>query len=370
MRVLGALCPALALLGTIALTTAAMASAPAASAPVLAIPQTYASADAAFDPAAANRRVSAPFRLGGKTVAQSFGYDDSANVLYTAQVDSTKNAEKQGDVLITKICNARTSKKYGVIHLKGFGHGTSIGVEPYRSGAARTNCGAHAPDAYLWVEVDSAPNQDGRGCGRKLARILFRAGRSYSYADGRISVTDAKGRPSPTPARVFDPVPGATQLAPSYDPTSDRLLLHYLRGQDWHYSLFDRADILDDKTPADLIAPLTAPAGSEPDRGKQEYFQGFAFHGAWIYTLVGYRDRPITRITAFRTDGSSARSATVPASLHRMLASRYATYEPEGMALRVLADGSVRLRWGLSVGKAGISKGTFNRKLTIYELRP
>jgi hypothetical protein len=328
-------------------------------------------AERPISPSAPDRQVNAAFRLGGKTVAQTFAYDNTMNVLYTSQVDSNRNAEKQGDLLVTKICNAGTSKRYGTVHLRNFGHSTSIGVEPTDPSprAKRRSCGAKPKNAYLWIEVDSTPDYGGRGAGRKLARILFGAGQTYTYADGAITVTTAKGAKVATTAQVFDLLPGAIRLAPAYDPTTDRLLVHYNADGAWHYALYDRSAILQHGRDApDLIGPdMVPPAVSESDLTKKEYLQGIALHAGWIYTLVGYRDLPITRITAFRTDGSAASSATVSASVHRILLRKYRTYEPEGLAFRILADGTARLRWGMSVGRSGISNGAFNRKLVILE---
>ena len=250
-----------------------------------------------------------------------------------------------------------------------FGHGTSLGVEPVQRDAARRNCPAKPADAYLWLEVDSQPNSEGRGCGKKLARIRYHSGWTYTYSDGAITVSDGRGKPVDGDARVFDPLSGATMVSPVYDPSTDQVLVHYFRDHTWTYALFDRPDLLTQGDEAtDLLAPgLAAPSPSEPDKTKKEYFQGVAFSGDWIYTLVGYRDRAITRITAFKTDGTSVSSAVVAAAVHQKLTRTYGTYEPEGMAVRILADGTPRLRWGMSVGKSGISKGRFNRKLVIFE---
>lgn len=336
-------------------------------APVTAAPLAVAGPPAL--PSGADHQVNAAFRLGGKTVAQSFAYDNTTNLIYTAQVDSNRNAEKQGDLLITRICNSGTSRQFGTIHLRDFGHGTSLGVEPVQRDAARRNCPAKPADAYLWLEVDSQPNSEGRGCGKKLARIRYHSGWTYTYSDGAITVSDGRGKPVDGDARVFDPLSGATMVSPVYDPSTDQVLVHYFRDHTWTYALFDRSDLLthgDEAT--DLLAPgLAAPSPSEPDKTKKEYFQGVAFSGDWIYTLVGYRDRAITRITAFKTDGTSVSSAVVSAAVHQKLTRTYGTYEPEGMAVRILADGTPRLRWGMSVGKSGISKGRFNRKLVIFE---
>ena len=112
--------------------------------------------------------------LTDRTLQQSFAIDSMNGHVYMVQImapgqqvgNETRtytSAERalKGDLTLTKL--SLSGEILGKMHLIGFGHGVSIGVEPVGT------------TAYLWTEVDAATDASDlvNGYGTKLARFPF-----------------------------------------------------------------------------------------------------------------------------------------------------------------------------------------------------
>src|SRR5262249_18592885 len=143
-------------------------------------------------------------RLHANWVMQSFGYDNVNGRVYFLQSNPDNTSPQHvGDIWVTQTDLA--GNETGAMALHGFGHGVSIGVEPYNG------------SVYLgteWqVDVDS-------GFGQRLGRFRFVNGATLEKSDPSI-----QDRTPTSDSPMINP-------QPAIDPSTDRLLVRYHVGTD------------------------------------------------------------------------------------------------------------------------------------------
>ncbi|MET8979860.1 Tat pathway signal sequence domain protein [Streptomyces sp. NPDC004539] len=274
--------------------------------------------------------------LSETRVLQSFAFDNTNKRLYTAQltqggrtltgesapVSGTERA-KNGDLCITRLDwqGAVTGRMY----LKGFGHGVSIGAEPFGTGT------------YLWTETDAVPDSQDNGYGTRVARFRF--------TDGAVLTTGSAG------LLRFDPVPGSDHNTVALDPVNSRVAHRSRAGGVWTYTLYDLATFK--AGVFDPLATLTQPAVLDG-----QTFQGYATLGRHLYTLDGI---------SFGDVHLTAVDWNTGAVLDRQLTGAGADLfyrEPEGMAIQLPdASSPARLHFGLASEK---SLTETNKKASFY----
>ncbi|WP_329370453.1 phage baseplate protein [Streptomyces sp. NBC_01483] len=103
---------------------------------------------------------------------QSFAFDSVNSHIYFAQHRIGDSAGHNGDVWISK--TDFSGNVLDIMALRGFGHGSSMGVESTGSGSA----------PYLWIE---GGDSDDNGAGEKLSRFRFTAGLTLEYTNPSIA---------------------------------------------------------------------------------------------------------------------------------------------------------------------------------------
>lgn len=276
-------------------------------------------------------------RLLYGTVLQSFAVDEHPGDLYALQVmkggvqlDNEKRAYShaertiRGDLCLNRL--TMTGRPAGTMHLKGFGHGTSIGVQATRGGTK------------LWTEWDAHPRS---GYGRGICR--------FSFADGAVLT-----RTSPRLA-TFRPVRVSTSNCAALDTEHDGLLLRYrIKGRPRYrvYSLarFSTGD----------LRPLADFAQPGADLGLP--FQGMALYGDYAYQLLGSAYGPGNRTSSggntrlYRIDWRSGR---VVQQVRDTTAADLYPREPEGLAVM---RGGPWLCFGFTHGRVNDKKFSLYRK--------
>lgn len=215
-----------------------------------------------FDIGAA-RELLAPSELHHVSGPQSIAFGADPDVVVAAQVvpkgvrlrDEKKalggrDRRLAGDLCVTLL--SRSGDERGFMHLRGFGHGISFGVESVTGGA------------YLWVESDVDPET---GYGRAVARVPYRAG----------SVLDS----SSAQVEHHRPLSGSHTIHPAVDQRARRVLLSHWTGGDHHYAVHGMDDFL---------AGRYEPLYRVEDAGRRdgETLQGCALYGDHIYQLTGH----------------------------------------------------------------------------------
>ena len=144
--------------------------------------------------AAPSVAVFANLALQDPSVMQSFAYDPAHRVWVFAQLTWGKPASA-GDLTLTRV--SASGARLGWMHLRGFGHGLSIGIDA--SGGIWTETHATAEPARGWALAGAYGNQ--------IARFAWRNGATL------------------TPAMVerFGPNANAPEQTPSVD-TADGLI--------------------------------------------------------------------------------------------------------------------------------------------------
>ncbi|WP_054957943.1 phage baseplate protein [Paenibacillus dakarensis] len=272
--------------------------------------------------------------LTDRTLQQSFAIDSINEHVYMVQIMAPgqqvgseprtyTSAERalKGDLTLTKL--SLTGEILGKMHLIGFGHGVSIGVEPVNT------------TAYLWTEVDAATDSSDtlNGYGTKLARFPF-------INDQVLVNTD--------PSLVkYAPVAGADRTTVNIDMAHGLLTMRYRIGEPgsrvMKFNTYRLADVK-----AGNFTPLTTvnqPSGMGT-------FQGFASYGNYLYLLDGNPYDATTNPTGntylttvnLNTNSQVARTITDAGSslLFR---------EPEGMSIQI-AGSSARLCFGFGSFKS------------------
>lgn len=197
-----------------------------------------------------------------KTVMQSIAFDNVNEHVYVLQVmggdqrvgDETVHASwrtrsQQGDLTLTKL--DYEGNQLGHMHLKGFGHGVSMGIE------------MEGDTPYIWLETD-AVSDGSNAWGNKLARITF---------EDR-GLLDAKK----DDIEKFVLVEGADHTTVNIDQAFNLLTLRYRLDHQFYYSVFPLDEVKEGK----YEAIYTFEHPEEIDT-----FQGFASHGPYLYLLEG-----------------------------------------------------------------------------------
>lgn len=285
--------------------------------------------------------VLAPARLFNTTGPQSFAFDDANGLVYTLQTLqagirlsdedeplAASDRKDAGDMCLTRMTAA--GKITGHMYLRGFGHGISFAVEP---AGKRT---------HLWVEGKADPRT---GYGRSVARTPFKDGAILDSSDAAVT--------------HFDPVPGASDVSPSLDLAGGRVLVSHERGGERRFAVYQMEDFLAGRTESAQFVKAGVQVKEE------EWFQGCALHGNFIYILTGnpYTDK--NGKNPRKSGGNTYISAIdvttgMAQGRHRVTVAPDLPFrEPEGMAV-TLAGGRVGLCIGFSV------KIEDRRELTLY----
>ncbi len=352
----------------LSLVAAAVLAATSAAPAWAAIPSSL-----SFNPAQADYQTNKGITLSEATAAQSFGYDDPANMLYTAQIAQTAAADDaEGNLTITRVDNDDTSRKWTGMLLKGFGHGVSIGVQPNPDSTGNPR------NAYLWVECKSPKpsSSDDSARGTKLCRLSFHAGWTVTYnrTSDTFTAKDSSGDAAAITVDVYDPVADADTYTANVDMSSGRIIVRYSVDGAFRFRVYSITDmrarnysayLADRAMPTMSALAAFYPTGSQATI-KDQPFQGYAMYGSWVYLLHGKGGKSShTFISAMDLNTGALKSALTPID-ERSVASAvgFSDWEGEGMAIRTLPDGGIRLRWGLALGASGNTK-----KLAIVEKR-
>ncbi|MFD6423805.1 signaling protein [Streptomyces sp. NPDC060198] len=193
---------------------------------------------------------------------QSLSYPDGGGALYVLQVvpasvrlgdeDRAPGGRERrlaGDLCVSRL--SASGELTASMHLRGFGHGMSFGVEPVGG------------DVFLWVESDADPET---GYGRAVARVRFRDG----------AVVDS----SSDEVRHHRPYPGARKVHPTLDLAHRRVLVSHWTGRTHRYSVHAMDDFA-----AGRHEPLWTLEDTALRSG--ETFQGCALRGRLVYQLTG-----------------------------------------------------------------------------------
>jgi receptor-binding protein len=201
------------------------------------------------------------------TVLQSFAFDELRGHIYAAQVMqggvrlrgesraySHAEREARGDLCLNRL--SMTGDHLDHMFLKGFGHGSAIGVEERGAGGPR-----------LWTEGDASPAS---GYGRAIVRFRYAAG---AVLQGSRGVT------------VFRPRPGTTNNNAALDLSRGRLLLRYRIHDAPRYTLYNFDDFVARRFT--VLSDFPQPGA---DLGLP--FQGMTLHGDYAYQVLGHSHDP------------------------------------------------------------------------------
>lgn len=254
-------------------------------------------------------------KLTNARAAQSMAYD--GKVRYVLQVSHGAKADHHGDLTLTRM-NA-SGHITGVMHLKGFGHGVALGVEP---------------GGTLWTETGPVTHvQDGSARGTRLARFKF-VNHETLTAHGH--GVRASGVHSPShPTLLATPGPRCTA---SVDGAT--LGMRWWDGKRYVFATFDLA-----AAKRGVLQRLTPPR----PLGAKGVCQGWCLRDGRAYVLLGAPGQSATVAVLDLHTGKTA--------VHHTGARESGHTEPEGIAVN---DG--RLEIGVSTGKVGA------RRYTIFGL--
>ncbi|MFJ3665902.1 Teichoic acid biosynthesis protein C (Precursor) [Streptomyces sp. NPDC090106] len=263
---------------------------------------------------AAVRRV-AQKRLHEVTVLQSFAFDETHERLYALQV--RRGGGEEGHLCLNQL--TLTGELLGHMHLRGFGHGVSMGVQNAADGTV-----------WIWTEADAHG-----GYGQGVTRFRFADGATRTGAD----------------VALRKPIPGSLNNQPSVCMASSRIAVRYrLKGVP-RYRVWD-LDAFVARSYGDPLADIAQPA-AHPD--PKIPFQGYALHGDHIYQLAGTAYDSTANPAA---KGGNAHVSCVDVTTGELLqrtrteaGRRLAFREPEGVAVRHRAGQGVYL--GFASGEAG-----------------
>jgi hypothetical protein len=269
-------------------------------------------------------------RLHANWVMQSFGYDNVNNHVYFLQtnVDNTDPA-RVGDLWVTQTDLA--GNELGAMALHNFGHGVSIGVEPYNG------------TVYLWTEWQANPTS---GFGTKLGRFEFVNGATLEADDPAIQ--------DRTPS-IGDPM---INPQPAIDPSTDRLLVRYHVDADMpRIVAISMSDARAGLVSTDYrIAERALP--SRGNWGVANPFQGFTAYGRYAYLLEGPVGSPSYITTIDLNDaGQSIVEDRYPTAAGASLPGR----EPQGMTIWLAGAAnavSPRLAFGFHSNTDGVRQAT------------
>lgn len=265
------------------------------------------------------RRLWQKSTLHEPTVLQSFAFDEVHQRLYVLQL-RTGGADA-GNLCLNQL--DYTGKLLGHMHLQGFGHGVSMGVQNTADG-----------DVWIWTEA-AAKAGSGGAYGQAVTRFHFANGATRTAAD----------------VAIRKPVAHSTNNQPTVCMASKRIAIRYRLANQPRYRVWD----LDAFVARDYSAPVAdlAQTGTHPDPSVP--FQGYALDGDFLYQLAGSAYDSTTNPPAkhgntyvscldIRTGALVQRSRTE--------AGYTLTYrEPEGLAVR--RKPGTRLYMGFASGATG-----------------
>ncbi|MFJ2892739.1 Teichoic acid biosynthesis protein C (Precursor) [Streptomyces sp. NPDC087305] len=253
------------------------------------------------------------------TVLQSFAFDEVHQRLYVLQL-RTGGADA-GNLCLNQL--DYTGKSLGHMHLQGFGHGVSMGVQNTADG-----------DVWIWTEA-AAKDGSGGAYGQAVTRFHFANGATRTAAD----------------VAIRKPVAHSTNNQPTVCMASKRIAIRYRLANQPRYRVWD----LDAFVARDYSAPVAdlAQTGTHPDPSVP--FQGYALDGDFLYQLAGSAydstsNPPAKHGNTYVSCLDIRTGALVQRS--RTEAGYTLTYrEPEGLAVR--RKPGTRLYMGFASGATG-----------------
>lgn len=256
------------------------------------------------------------------TILQSFAFDEVHQHLYVLQV--RRGGIDAGNLCLNKLDH--DGELLGHMHLHGFGHGVSMGVQNAADGTV-----------WIWTEADAEG-----GYGQGVTRFRFAAGATRTRED----------------VRIRKPIPGSTNNQPSVCMASQRIAVRYRakgrpRYRIWDLDAFVARDY--DHPVADLAQPDAHPDKAIP-------FQGYALHRDHLYQLAGTaydaRTNPPARHGNAHLSCVDITTGELVQRLRTEAGHSLTFREPEGVAVR--HQGGTRLYLGLASGTAG------KRRFSLY----
>jgi hypothetical protein len=289
--------------------------------------------------AASNPWLPDPFSLASTTVLQSFAFDNVHRHLYTVQL--TVNGTL-GELTCTKMDYTGTEIEPNWLHLKGFGHGVQIGVQP------------DGGSAYVWVETladgttydgtkVTVPNGSTSGFGTQIARFKF-----DDFAHG------ATLSPGTSGVEIYKPRPTYGCKSIAIDNSYGYASLRYkLDGPTARFDLYDLDSFAAHKYTA--LATVTLDDTSGYPTQDSPTFQGHTTYGSYLYLLTGTHDT--NNMTIWAIDWLTGKFVD---SFVTEAGKSLSWREPEGMAVWEAGDGSEHLSFGIATGATG------DRKAAIF----
>ncbi|MEU8567996.1 teichoic acid biosynthesis protein C [Streptomyces pathocidini] len=281
-------------------------------------------------------------RLHHTTVMQSFGFDERRRHIYALQVVAGGvqlpgesrtythgERAKAGDLCLNKLTSDGTV--IGHMYLKGFGHGTAMGVDPDGPSGA-----------VLWTECDANPKS---GYGRAIGRFPYVEGLVLRGGDPRLA--------------VYRPLPGSTSNTAAIDLQHRRIMVRYGKpGSLGRFALYDL-----DAFAHGRFEPLTDFEQPGMDLGLP--FQGMTLHGAYAYQMIGSSYDP----DSSTPERGNARLYCIDLHTGKVVQEQKSQTgnalqprEPEGLA--VLRTAGPKLCMGFASGPVG------GRTFAIYYVPP
>ncbi|MFD7257814.1 hypothetical protein [Streptomyces sp. NPDC059874] len=275
------------------------------------------------------------------TVAQSTAVDYVNGVVYVAQLMgdayqlpdepaplSAAERDERGDICINQL--SLTGTLLGAMHVRGAGHGTSVGVEYGRDGLV-----------WLWIDRDASSS----GFARSLSRIQFAAG----------TIVESDSTTS------YAPYTGMHGVSCFIDSYNRRIAVRYTypdpSDTGRRFEIYDLDDAVAQRwVPLGSFlqdANASPPTLPGPAVG---VFQGHTIFGNFVYTADGSPNTDNAYITVINwTTGKQVQRVKVTS--HYGLTYR----EPEGMAIHIPKLGSphrFQLLYGFASGSSGARKYT------------
>ncbi|MEV5959100.1 hypothetical protein AB0M11_36090 [Streptomyces sp. NPDC051987] len=254
---------------------------------------------------------------------QSFAYDNVNGRIYFAQHRIGDSAGHNGDLWISQ--TDLSGNVLGTMAIQGFGHGSSMGVEPTGSGSA----------PYLWIE---GSDSDDNGAGEKLSRFRFTDGLTLDYFNPSITIYDR----TPT-ISSFVKLP-----RPAIDPYTNRLLIRYATSDSasrvWRLAVFDMADAVAGRlSDGYRLVERAIPNNDELGLTDDDLFQGITLCGQYAYLLYGGPGGPSYLVTLDLNGTGGSYYDKFQTTAGASLPGR----EPQGTAIWMVS-GAPRLAFGFS----------------------